>query len=89
MDAQLNPVETANAHENFAGVAVAERQAGVGDEVREAIGAAQQATAPIVCKPLLCALLGGLQCQGWRAALLVLRTNITSSAKELHDSIRI
>ena len=61
------------AHEDFAGVAVTERKAGVRDQVRVAIRAAEQAGAGVVGKPLLRALPGGLERQGWGGAGLVLR----------------
>jgi len=61
------------AHEDFAGVAVAKRKAGVRDQVRVAISAAEQAGAGVVGKPLLRALPGGLKRQGWGGAGLILR----------------
>lgn len=54
-------------------MAEAQGQARVRDEVREAVSAAQQAGAAVVCEPLLCALNGGLQGQSRCAALLVLQ----------------
>ena len=66
-EAELEP------YEHFAGVAVAEREAGVRDQVRVAIGAAQQACAGIVGEPLLRALPGGLEREGWGGAGLILR----------------
>ena len=55
-------------------MAVAQRKAGVRDQVRQAVGAAQQAGAGVVGEPLLRALPGGLERQGWGRAGLVLRS---------------
>ena len=55
-------------------MAEAQRKAGVRDQVRQAVSAAQQAGACVVREPLLRALPGGLERQGWGGAGLVLRS---------------
>ena len=60
------------AHKDLAGVAKAQRQPGVGDEVRQAVVAAEQARLAVVGEPLLSALDGGRQGQRGRARGVVL-----------------
>lgn len=63
------------AHEDLAGVAVAERKAGVGDEVWQAVSAAEDAGLGVVGEALVGALDGGVERKRRGAALLVLREN--------------
>jgi hypothetical protein len=60
-------------HEHLAGVAVAQGKTRVGDQVGQAVGAAQQTSLAVVGEALLSALNGGLQGQGGGRASLVLR----------------
>lgn len=61
------------AHQHVAGVAVSQREAGVGNQVREAVGAAQQALLGVVVKAALGLGDGGLEGQRGGGALLVLQ----------------
>lgn len=54
-------------------MAVAQRQAGVGNQVGQAVGAAQQALLGIVVEPALSLLDGGLEGQGRGGVSLVLQ----------------
>jgi hypothetical protein len=58
--------------QRLAGVAVAQREARVGDEVRQAVGAAEEAGLGVVGKALVGAVDGGLEGEGGGRALLVL-----------------
>mmetsp|Transcript_17847 Transcript_17847/g.46455 ORF Transcript_17847/g.46455 Transcript_17847/m.46455 type:complete len:275 (+) Transcript_17847:76-900(+) len=64
--------EAEGGDEHLAGVAVLERQAGVGDQVRQPVGAAQHALVRVVRKALVGAVDGGLQGQGRGGARLEL-----------------
>ena len=67
-------------HQDIAGVAVAQREAGVGDQVRQALVAAQQALLRVVVEAALGLLDGGLQRQGGRGAGLVLQAGTRRGA---------
>ena len=60
-------------HQSFAGVAIADGQPRVRDEVGQAISAAQQALLCICGKALLCPLNAGVQSQGGGRVSLVLQ----------------
>lgn len=60
-------------HEDLASVAELEGQAGVGDQVGQAVGTAQQTSLGVVAEAGLGALDGGLQGQGGRGLSVVLR----------------
>ncbi len=80
LPSQTQPPCCKNTHEDLAGVVVAERQAGVGDQVGQAVVAAQQTGLGVVGKAVLGALNGGLQRQGGRRASLVLRAGARGGA---------
>lgn len=68
-------------HKDLAGVAVAQRQSGVRDQVRQAVGAAQQARLGVVGKARLGALHGGLEGQSGRAVGVVLHARWQNTGK--------
>ncbi len=70
---QRDPLNPSFTHEDLAGVAILQRQAGVRDQVGQAVLAAQQTSLRVVGEAVLGALNGRRQRQSGGRALLVLR----------------